>query len=97
MKKLILLAALVLVGCANDPVKQPTKHLDPSWPTPVQSYSTEWKVIIVDGQAYMALPYGESQEFRIWLEDVKRYVKDQKGMICYYRKDLREEKCDQMP
>ena len=93
MKKLILLAAL-LSGCAADTPK-PTEHLDPSWPTPIQSYSTEWKVIVKDGSAYMALPYGESQEFRIWLEDIKRYVQDQNGMICYYRKDLREEKCSQ--
>ena len=39
------------------------------------------------------MPFEDSQEFRIWLNDVKRYVHDQKTMICYYRQELKEDKC----
>ena len=92
MKKLIVgLLAFALVGCAQEPLKH---TVDPSWPKPIKTYSTEWKVIVVDGSAYMALPYGESQEFRIWLEDIKRYVSESNDMICYYRAPLKEARCE---
>ncbi|WJZ28122.1 Rz-like spanin [Serratia phage 92A1] len=92
MKKLLIgLLSLALVGCAQEPQKP---SVDPLWPKPIKTYSTEWKVIVVDGSAYMALPYAESQEFRIWLEDIHRYVQQSNDMICYYRAPLKEAKCE---
>ncbi|QFR56174.1 putative O-spanin [Serratia phage Muldoon] len=90
MKKFIFLA-LFLAGCATS---EPPHRLDPTWPDPIASYKAEWKVFVIDGQAYVGMPFDESQEFRIWLDDVKRYVKDANGMICYYRSSLKEPRCE---
>lgn len=95
-----LLAAAVciiigLTGCSGTvPVKpvEPTR-VDPSWPEPIAKWDGKWQVVIIDGKAWVGMPYEESQEFRVWLNDVSRYVQDANGMICYYRAPLKEPKC----
>lgn len=92
MKKLIL-PILFLVGCTTAPVDVPKSTIHPNWPAPVKEFHTEWKVIDVDGKPFVALPYEDSQYFRIWGEEVKRYILQSNNMICYYRKDLNEPRC----
>lgn len=93
MKRIVVALALLLSACAGTPKEIPHR-IDPSWPDQIQSYKAEWKVIIVDGQPFVGMPFEDSQEFRIWLDDVKRYVKDANSMICYYRNTLKEPRCE---
>lgn len=90
MKYLALISVLLLGACTNVPERP---LVDPSWPTPIAEYKAEWKVIVVDGKAFVGMPFDESQEFRIWLDDIGRYVKDSNGVICFYREHLNEAKC----
>lgn len=85
--------AIGLVSCAQKPIVEPTIQVHPNWPVTLADYKQQWEVKVIDGQAWVGMPFEASQEFRIWLNDVKRYVHDQKGMLCYYRSELKEERC----
>ena len=90
---LIVITAL-LAGCnSTAPVKQETPILHPTWPDQIRPWTGKWQVKVIDGQAWVGMPFEESQNFRGWLNDVMRYVKDANGTICYYRHDLKEPKC----
>jgi hypothetical protein len=92
----VMLSIGLLVGCAQDlPVVQ-KEQIHPSWPEPIAQYEANWQVKVIDGKAWVGMPFEESQELRIWLNDVKRYVHDQKSVICYYRIPLKEERCKTM-
>lgn len=83
-----------LCSCATkEKVVQSETLIHPTWPTPINPYTFNWKVIPVDDKVYVGLEYAESLEFRIFLEDVKRYVKESNSMICFYREDLKEKRC----
>lgn len=93
MKHLII-PIMLLTGCTSVvPAPQEVPKIHPQWPAPVQSLDVKWKVINKDGPQ-VALSYKESQGLRIWLEDVKRYLQQMKTMVCYYRVDLNEPKCE---
>lgn len=96
MKKLalLLLSGIMLSGCVTH---QPTliqQKADPTWPDPIQQYQVNsFKVINQNGKLWVGMSFDDSQNFRIWLNDIKRYVKDQDSMICYYRSQLKENRC----
>ncbi|QQG32245.1 o-spanin [Citrobacter phage CkP1] len=92
-KTLAVLTIMLIAGCSSKPLVVPKPIIHPNWPDPIAEYSGNWQVKTIDGKAWVGMPFEESQEFRIWLNDVSRYVKDANGMICYYRKDLKEQRC----
>ena len=89
----VMLSIGLLVGCAQDIPVAPKQQLHPSWPQSIAEHSVKWQVKVIDGKAWVGMPFEDSQEHRIWLNDVKRYVQDQKSMLCYYRSGLKEGKC----
>lgn len=96
MKKIIpLVITALLVGCVSAPRERQieTPKIHPSWPAPIRPFQTTWTVIDVSGTTMVAIPYKESQDLRIWLEDIKRYMIQANNLICYYRSDLNELKC----
>ena len=91
---LVVLSTMLLVGCGSElPVRHEAPKIHPSWPDPIKTWNGKWQVKVIDGQAWVGMPFEESQEFRGWLNDVTRYTKDSNKMICYYRMDLKEPKC----
>lgn len=95
--KSILLAvclSLGLVGCTQAP---PQVHeqvrVDPNWPDSIKAWDLKWQVKVIDGKSWVGMPYEDSQEMRVWLNDVFRYIQDSNSMICYYRIELHEPKC----
>lgn len=97
MKRIISVICLsvLLIGCGSGARVAPeTIRVDVAWPNPINELKAEWQVVDVGGQPYVAMPFEQFQtEFRPWLNDVKRYMKDSKSMICYYRSPLNEPKC----
>lgn len=92
----VILSIGLLVGCSTKPLEVKKETVHPNWPAQIKSYDEaklSWQVKVIDGKAWVGMPFEDSQEFRIWLNDVKRYVHDQKTMICYYRQELKEDKC----
>ncbi|ABI95043.1 Rz-like spanin [Enterobacteria phage RB68] len=92
----VILSIGLLVGCSTKPLEVKKETVHPNWPVQIKSYDEaklSWQVKVIDGKAWVGMPFEDSQEFRIWLNDVKRYVHDQKTMICYYRQELKEDKC----
>ncbi|AUV63357.1 hypothetical protein Sf25_gp77 [Shigella phage Sf25] len=95
-KAWVILSIGLLVGCSTKPLEVKKETVHPNWPVQIKSYDEaklSWQVKVIDGKAWVGMPFEDSQEFRIWLNDVKRYVHDQKTMICYYRQELKEDKC----
>ncbi|AHJ86809.1 outer membrane lipoprotein [Salmonella phage STP4-a] len=90
---LLIVSMALLIGCASKPEAVPKPLIHPSWPEPISAWNGNWEVKVIDGEAWVGMPFAESQEMRIWLNDVSRYVKDANATICYYRKDLNEERC----
>lgn len=96
MKKLLLamVCGLALVGCTTTHQTVVQQKSDPAWPDPIQPYQeNSFKVIEQGGKIWVGMPFEDSQNFRIWLNDIQRYVKDQNSMICYYRSHLKESRC----
>lgn len=97
MRKIIILCVALLCGCQHTdvPVQPPVVVNHPSWPAPIVPYKFDWKVIQVDDKVYVGLEYDQSIEFRIFMEDIKRYIKDSNDVICFYRDSLKEVRCYQ--
>lgn len=94
LKAAVICLSMILAGCAqNVPQVHDEVRIDPSWPDPIKTWDLRWEVKVIDGKSWVGMPFEQSQEFRIWLNDVYRYVQDQKGMLCYYRAPLKEPKC----
>lgn len=92
MKKLVLLA-LLLTGCASAPVVEEKQVHHVAYPDPIVDFNKQWEVKVINDVPYVGMKYDDFLDFETWLIDVKRYIKDQTSMICYYRTDLHEEKC----
>lgn len=98
MRALVLAVLLVVVsGCTQAPVKtisEPKRIIHPELPAPVSSYAFEWKVVVIDDKnVVIGLSYDQSIDFKIFLEDVKRYISESNVILCSYRKDLKENRC----
>lgn len=92
MKYFFLVWALVLAGCASTPPVVNKVHHVP-FPDPITGFNKQWEVKVINDVPYVALKYEDFLDFETWLIDVKRYNKDLKSMVCYYRTDLDEETC----
>lgn len=79
---------VALVGCVSG-----VNPMHPPLPEPVEPIPIEWHVESVDGKARVYLSWEDSQKFKVWLEDFKRYTLESKVLMCYYREELDEERC----
>lgn len=96
MKKLayVLGCAIILSGCSTAKSVVIQQKSDPAWPDTIQPYTPDkFKVIQQGNSVFVGMSFDDSQNFRIWLNDVQRYVKDQNSMLCYYRSHLKESRC----
>lgn len=100
---LVMGFAFLLASCSTASVapiiddKIKVQELDishPQRPLPVQKVSIKWQVFNINENTYIALSYNDSIEFRKLLEDMKRYILEQKEMLCFYRKSLKETVCE---
>lgn len=91
-KIILILVALLLTSCKNESVVPNTQNImiHPSLPVPVITKKFSWDVLIKDDDVYVGLLYNDSLEFRLYLEDIKRYIQQQKLLLCFYRKELNE-------
>lgn len=71
--------------------KEPVIH--PSLPAQVEPVDIDLKVNTIDGKPMVMMSWEDSQKFRVWLADIKRYTLESKLIMCYYRKELNEERC----
>ena len=69
----------------------------PELPSPILDYNMKWHVHVIGEKVYVALGYNDSIEFRKLLEDMKRYIVESNHLLCYYRKDLKEDICKNKP
>lgn len=96
MRKIILtLSFLFLVACVhNPPIQQPKEIIiHPTLPNSISSYRFDWVVVVDQDKPIVGLEYNQSIDFRLFMEDMKRYIKEQNEIICYYRVDLKESRC----
>ncbi len=102
---IIIACTLSLFGCSlfqskpePEPVKPSVILNHPRLPTPVSTYKVNWKVMPQeDGKVYVGLSYDDSLVMRAMLEDLVRYTRDANSVICFYRKDLHEPRCANLP
>lgn len=95
-KKAVMIAcALALFGCASEPVPEPISH--PALPTPISPYTFHWKVIPLEDHVYVGLTYDESLRLKVLMEDMTRYMRDSNAVMCFYRKELNEIRCQEAP
>lgn len=100
MCKIILaLSFIFLVACGhNQPQTRPQETIiHPVWPNSVSSYKFNWVVVVDGNNPIVGLEYNQSVEFRLFMEDMKRYIKEQNEMLCYYRDKLKESRCKKEP
>lgn len=90
------LSLVVLAGCATTVerklIEKPVHH--PIRPVAVQQFNPKWKVIVENDNPFVAMSYSDSVRYRIWLEDLKRYIATQNSIICSYRASLNEPECN---
>lgn len=84
---LSLILPVTLTGCAVKP------HLHPTLPSEVKPVNIEWRVDSEEGKARVSMSWEDSQKFRVWMEDVKRYTLETREVVCYYRRELNEGRC----
>lgn len=93
---IILMIILFVCGCATNQIKPIETIIHPDLPQPIQPYKFDWKVVVIDEKTVIVgLDYDQSLEFRLFLEDLKRYMKESNYVTCFYRKELNEPKCQQ--
>lgn len=83
-----LLTPAVLTGCVTT-----SAFVHPPLPQQVDPVAIEWRIDTEGDKARVSLSWEDSQKLKIWLEDIKRYTLESKVIMCYYRKDLNEERC----
>ena len=105
MSKIILTMFFVifLTACASSPtnVTFDKNFSHPELPNPVQPYNFDFYVIteknvesfVNEENVFVAIEYQQTLSFRQFLEDMKRFMLEANGVICYYREDLKEQFC----
>lgn len=81
-----------LSSCTLDHYSQEPK-LHPPLPAPIEKVDIDLNVDTIDGKPRVSMSWEDSQKFRVWLADIKRYTLESKLILCYYRKELNEERC----
>lgn len=76
MRIFILVLFIFMVGCSKSALIHPTK------PKPINTYDSNF--FIDNGNVCMSTD--EFLEFRLWLEDIKRYTTDMNDILDYYQK-----------
>lgn len=88
---------VMMFGCTTkqpEPKPEPQAVIThPALPSPVGKYVLHWKVIPQDDHVYVALPYDESLQLKTMIEDMLRYARESNSVMCYYRRDLKEQRC----
>lgn len=93
-KKTIMIACvLAMFGCSN---KVPHDS-HPALPDPISPYTFHWKVIPLEDHVYVGLTYDESLRLKVLMEDMTRYMRDSNAVMCFYRKELNEFRCQEAP
>ncbi|ASD52011.1 Rz-like spanin [Pseudomonas phage PspYZU05] len=91
--KLLIAISLLCTACSSTTIGHP------DWPDSVQNQFTQEqakniKVIEFEGTPYVSVPYRDSLKFRAWLNDISRYIDDINDMLCHYRTELKEARCE---
>ncbi len=75
--------------------------LHPDMPSPVEAFKPNWMVITKetieekpDNFVAQGLEWDQGQDYRIWLEDVVRYIEQLQNVACSYRGELDEKLCE---
>lgn len=90
----------MLIGCTKDIEEHYTNREiinHPAWPSPITERNFNIKVIVVEGQLFVGMNYEDNIEYQIYQEDVLRYLKDLKSVVCFYRASLKEPECEKEP
>lgn len=85
-KMILLVLSIFLAGCEFLPFTEKSTVYHPPMPRQISVYNVDWKVIVIDDVPYVALTYEDSLEFRIFLEDVHRYIIESNAVLCFYNK-----------
>jgi hypothetical protein len=87
--------ALLLTGCSVTPevisITSPVNH--PELPSPYRTCEAAWKVLDVEGRAYIAVSYDDNLNLAICELDKERYISELKIVTCQYRQELNEIQC----
>ena len=110
MRKLIVAFLLLLSGCTTTqyvpapemaPIMDKTQSIyHPQLPAPVGSFPCAenfncWKIIDLNGVPYKAISHNDSIDFSVWIKERNAYDKKIKEVLCFYRKDLKEDFCSE--
>lgn len=97
----IILCSFLLIGCAGKGVQEHYTNRDvinhPSWPSPITERKFNVKVVVAEGHLFVGMNFEDNIEYQIYQEDVLRYLKDIKAMVCFYRANLKEKECEKDP
>lgn len=99
-KKLIVFLVVILIigGCSS--IKHETYELSvdsnihPSMPKPVVGFKPKFDVIVIDDVSYVTMSYKDSQDLRVFMNDMFRYIKESNELLCFYRHELKEIRCE---
>lgn len=100
MLKIIIGLLLIssLAGCNLSPtISEHFTNRDtlnhPAMPKSVEYRAIKSKVIVYNGELYVARTYEDDIEMRQFQEDVIRYIGELKSTLCFYRTKLEEPEC----
>lgn len=94
---LILLSTLLLLSCGTtsvpevEPVLDAPKILVLSPPSPLSLSDISWHVINSDNIIYYGLTIDDYKLLALNMEDIKRYISEQKTIILYYENVIGEQ------
>ena len=106
---ILFLILIALFGCSSGTVTvaqqdipkvidKTQKIYHPPLPIPLPMFTCAnerncWKVINVDGVPYKAISHNDSLDFTAWMVKAEAYNEKMKEVVCFYRKDLKEDFC----
>lgn len=98
IKAVLMAAALVLAGCESTPYGEDVSvTVHPNWPSPVEVPVVGDPRVMPDpnnqGNVIIIQDLSDWVRFQIFMHDVKRYMRDSREMICFYRKEIQGDYC----
>ena len=89
MKKLFLILAFFLVGCASkDPIFIEVPEIHPQTPTGIQPVNVYLKVLKSEDKIYYGLDKENFILLNKFMIDLAEFLEKQQTLICFYQKDL---------